>query len=171
MESGLSFKAAIIGATGVIGRKLIDELMYTAECELITILARRKHDEWADPKYSGKLKIVECGDLDKMHEHANEFEGHDVFYCCLGSQVGKGKDLFIKVDKTYPLNFADIAKQNNAKLYVLVSSYGSDSKSSFLYLRTKGETEDELKAKGVNSVLICKPGMLSGRGKDTRCQE
>jgi oxidoreductase len=44
---------------------------------------------------------------------------------------------------------------------------GSDPKSWFLYPRTKGEVENELKEKKINLLSIFKPGLLRNR-RDSR---
>jgi oxidoreductase len=47
--------------------------------------------------------------------------------------------------------------------YLLVSSIGADSKAWFLYPRTKGEVENELKAKKLPLLSILRPGLLEER--------
>lgn len=91
-------------------------------------------------------------------------------FCCLGSQTKHGDETFIKIDKTYPLFIADIAKANGVKHYSLVSSIGASSTSWFLYPRTKGEVEAELSKKGLNMLSIFRPGLLNHR-KDARFVE
>jgi uncharacterized protein YbjT (DUF2867 family) len=52
----------------------------------------------------------------------------------------------------------------------LVSSTGSNANSCLLYLKVKGEAEDELKAKGIPMLSIFKPGLLNNR-RDARFGE
>jgi len=80
----------------------------------------------------------------------------------------------VKVDKTYPILAADIALRNsNSRIileiphYLLVSSMGSNPTSWFLYPKTKGEAEDELKQKKLNLLTIFRPGLLKNR-RDAR---
>ncbi len=63
----------------------------------------------------------------------------------MGSRVGRGKELFIKIDKTGVINSANIAKELNSKLFLHVTSKGANHESCFFYLKTKGETENLLK--------------------------
>lgn len=95
----------------------------------------------------------------------------------MGSQRKHGEETFIKVDKTYPLLAADIALSNSTPIlhleiphYLLVSSMGSDHTSWFLYPRTKGEVEEELKKKKMNLLSIFRPGLLRNR-RDARTVE
>lgn len=69
----------------------------------------------------------------------------------------------MKVDKTYPLLCADIAINNQIPHYLLVSSAGSSPDSFFLYPRTKGEVERDLKLKKLNILSILKPGLIKNR--------
>jgi oxidoreductase len=76
----------------------------------------------------------------------------------------------VKVDKTYPLLAADIAVNNsnfsiNIEIphYSLVSSMGSNPNSWFLYMKTKGEVERDLKLKKINLLSIYRPGLLLNR--------
>ena len=49
-------KAIVIGATGAVGRELVDELLKSPEYELITVFVRRTIDRWE------KLKPEETKD-------------------------------------------------------------------------------------------------------------
>ena len=166
-----SFKVGIIGASGAIGRELIKLLVAYDKCSKITVIARRSLDEWKTEEFKSKLEVVECEDLDKLSEYKDKFAGHDVFYCCLGSRVGRGKDVFIKVDYQYPLDFANIAKENGIETYYLVSSSGSKASSWNLYLKTKGRVEADIKEIGLEHLVILKPGLLLERDNDKRFLE
>ena len=80
MESKTTFKAAIIGSTGAAGKELIRILNRIDSCEQITVLARRRLEEWDDEEYTQKLVVVEWDNMDNMEELKDKFEGHDAFY-------------------------------------------------------------------------------------------
>lgn len=84
-------------------------------------------------------------------------------FVCFGSEVKQGEEIFVKVDKTYPLLCADIALNNKIPHYLLVSSIGTSPDSFFFYLRTKGETERDLKLKKLNFLSILKPALIKNR--------
>ena len=88
--------------------------------------------------------------------------------CLLGSRVGKGTEEFVKVDLTYPTNFARLAKDLDAKYYGLLSSTGASSSSLLLYPRTKGQAENAVKEVGVDMTQIMRPGLLRNRDGDAR---
>ncbi|CAC5397281.1 HTATIP2 [Mytilus coruscus] len=67
---------------------------------------------------------------------------------------------FIKVDHDYVVNSAAMAKSAGCKHFVFISSYGANKDSSFLYPKTKGEVEEDLKAISFDNLSIFRPGML-----------
>lgn len=84
-------------------------------------------------------------------------------FVCFGSQVKHGEETFVKVDKTYPLLCADIAVLNKIPHYLVVSSSGGDQGSMFLYMKTKGEMERDLKLKKLQMLSILRPGLIKNR--------
>ena len=51
------FKTLIFGATGAVGRELVDYLLNSNDYSIITIIARRKIERW-EKSNSNKLKII-----------------------------------------------------------------------------------------------------------------
>ena len=49
--------------------------------------------------------------------------------CTLGSLTKYGKETFIKVEKTYPVNFGKIGIELGVKYYGLLSAKGCNEKS------------------------------------------
>jgi oxidoreductase len=86
-------------------------------------------------------------------------------FCTLGTtkaQAGSAEN-FVKIDKDYVLDSAKLIKEQNPNKeihYLYCSSKGSNAKSPFLYLRTKGEIEEGLKGIGFKRVSIFRPGSL-----------
>ncbi|CAI2380127.1 unnamed protein product [Moneuplotes crassus] len=169
MESEKTYTAAVIGGTGAIGKRLIELLLKDDRCQKIVTVARNPLPDWEGQE---KLKVVQMDNMDNMAEASEEFEGCQKFYCCLGTRVKVGKELFVKVDKTYPIEFAKIcAMEEKADRYTLVSSGRASSKSWLLYFRTKGECEEELSKMGLQGLTIMKPGLLTKRDADFRLGE
>lgn len=52
--------------------------------------------------------------------------------------------------------------------FILLSAVGSNAKSSFLYVKTKGQIEDDLKDMKFSRLSIFRPGQLLDRGHDSR---
>ncbi|NXP77040.1 HTAI2 Oxidoreductase, partial [Ramphastos sulfuratus] len=77
-------------------------------------------------------------DFERLGEHAAAFHGHDVGFCCLGTTRAKaGADGFVRVDRDYVAQAAELARAGGCKHFVLQSSRGANQHSRFLYLRVK----------------------------------
>ena len=106
-----------------------------------------------------------------MSDLKDQLTGYHSFICCLGTRRKYGEELFIKVDKQYPINFAVVCKDIEIPYFSLLTSGGADSTSSFLYMRTKGEVEEAIRALGLKHLVIFRPGLLTDRNNDFRVGE
>eukprot|EP01137_Pigoraptor_chileana_P034044 Opistho-2@25974 len=79
--------------------------------------------------------------------------------------------MFVRVDHDYVVNAAKIAKEEGTRHFGLVSSSGADPKSWFLYLNTKGRTEEDVKALSFPSLAIYQPGFLECNRAERRPME
>ncbi|HTH83596.1 MAG TPA: NAD(P)H-binding protein [Mucilaginibacter sp.] len=159
-------KAIIVGASGLIGSNLLNILVNSGMYSEVLSISRKKNK-----MHNDKLKQLVI-DLDRLEDHAAEITG-DVVFCCLGTTKKQTPDEaeYRKIDHDYAVNLTTIAFKNGAEQCHLVSSVGADVKSSAFYLRTKGETEEDIKKIGVRSVFIYRPSMLLGRRHHTRLAE
>ena len=171
MESDTKFKAAVIGATGGVGQKIVELLNKDDRCSEIRAIIRKPREEWLTEEFKEKLNMIEVDDLSKMSTKKSELEGCDIFFSCLGSRVGRGKDLFFKVDHDYPLEFAQMSIDLNAHAFYLVSSVGAKESSCNHYLKVKGQTENDMKALKHNNLWFARPGLLLERNNDKRFGE
>eukprot|EP00884_Botryococcus_braunii_P022503 jgi/Botrbrau1/8937/Bobra.0148s0050.1 len=106
------------------------------------------------------------------------FEGADTVFCALGTTRGTAgsADAFVKVDLTYVSEAARLAKEAGVRHFSLVSSGGANAKMPasnllplhpLLYVRTKGQAEEAVKAAGFPRTSIFRPGLLE-RGDAAR---
>ena len=160
-----SFTAAIIGATGSVGRDLVERLNSLDKCTQIILVVRSMLDEWTQVKYKNKIKIIKCTEMDDMEKFTPKLIGYDIFYWCLGSNTAKGEEEFLKVDFQYPIYFANIAKNSKAIAYFLISSESASLDSWYLYSRTKARVEQELRDIGLQNLIILRPGTLLNKQK------
>ena len=180
MEADKKINAIIIGATGAVGRELVDYLLMNENYGKITILVRRVIDRWEklpDEKKQ-KLNIVKVENLDFM---ANEKEQilsllndnvqYDVLFNVLGSRVGRGEEEFRKVDYTYVVNSCILCEKLNISHFSNCSAANASKDSYFLYSRVKGEAEEECLKKNVNYISILRPGIILNRDNDDRFME
>ena len=173
------YNAIVIGATGAVGRELVDILLSSKNYTKITIFVRRIIDRWTKltPEQSSKLNIVKVENLDFLGESKEElekrFEGtkYDVLFNVLGSRVGKGEEEFYRVDYTYVVQSCELCEKLNIPHYSNCSAASTDPNSCFQYMRVKGQAEEEVCKKNVNYISIMKPGVIKDRDNDSRCIE
>jgi hypothetical protein len=169
----------VIGGTGAVGRKLIEFLCKDPNYSKIYIPCRRELDEWANysEEYRNKMVIIKIDNLDFLGGTKEELEEKlgtekfDSIFNCLGSRTHNGVEELTKVDKTYAINCAEICEKLDIPHYSLVSSRSADKDSCIIYLKIKGEAEEEVKTKNVSYLDIFEPGFLQNRDNDCRCGE
>jgi uncharacterized protein YbjT (DUF2867 family) len=158
--------AIIIGASGLVGKECLYQLLERTEYTRVIAVVRKplaiKHH---------RLHQVFI-DFDQPEIVQHEIVGDDV-YCCLGTtiKIAGSQENFRKVDYTYPLALAKIALQNGASQFLLISALGADAKSSIFYSRVKGELEQSLFQLGYSAVKVFQPSLLLGHRKDFRVGE
>jgi dTDP-4-dehydrorhamnose reductase len=145
--------ALLVGATGMVGGAVIAN----ADALRLTILARR---ETAGLLPQHKLLVAppeQWGEVIAAERPA-------IFISCLGTTIRQAgsQAAFRAVDHDLVLAAARAAKEGGAQQAIVVSSVGASAKAGNFYLRTKGETEDGLRALGFERLDILRPGLLTG---------
>lgn len=158
--------AIIIGATGLVGKQLLSQLLENNDFSKVKIFVRRESGI-----SHAKLKEYII-DFDKPEEWMNEVTG-DVLFSTLGTtlKVAGSKENQYKVDFSYQYSFAEIAANNETPAYVLVSSTGANSKSSVFYSRMKGELDDAVSKLNFRNITILRPSILNGDRTEKRIAE
>lgn len=158
--------AIVIGATGLVGTQLVQQLINHNNYGVIKIFTRRSIEN-----KNSKIKeyIV---DFDDINSFKHEITG-DTLFSTMGTTIktAGSKEAQYKVDYNYQYEFARIAADNGIKNYVLVSSAGADDQSKFFYMRMKGELELAVKALPFQSVSIIRPATLVGERPEKRAGE
>src|SRR4051812_18089976 len=156
--------ALVIGATGLVGSHLVEQLAKDDYYSRIVILSRRNL-QYLNPK-----KEVRVIDFD--HPDVSAIKGDHVF-CAIGTTIKKAgsKENQYRIDCEYPERLAKIAKQIGAKKFVLVSSLGANAGSGNFYLRTKGDLEEKLKALNFESLIIIRPSFILNKRDEFRVGE
>ncbi|KAG5641295.1 hypothetical protein DXG03_005559 [Asterophora parasitica] len=159
--------ALLLGATGAVGKKVLTELLRSPDFTKVAEYGRRVTDVGAIT--TGKDKLVQKTiDFEKLGESGLKDGKWDVVFIALGTtrNAAGSAEAFEKIDREYVLNAAREAKVDTLdQRLVYVSSAGANSKSSFLYPRSKGLTENGLAALGYNDTIIFRPGFLAGAGR------
>lgn len=128
-------------------------------------------DVKADVKEGVKSEIAPVADVKEgvKAEIAGEIAGDEVFIA-LGTTRANSPDEaeYYRVDHDYPVLAARIAKEGGAKSVFLVSAVDADSDSKFFYVRTKGDTERDVRALKFEHTNIFRPSMITGNRKERR---
>jgi len=154
-------KALVIGATGAVGKDLVEQLLKDEAFDRVDIFVRR---EVRIP--SAKL-IAHVVDFDHPETWADQVTG-DVLFSCMGTTIkaAGSQEAEWKVDYTYQFNAAKTARENGVPVYVLISSIGADPKSKVFYTRMKGELDEAVKALGFEGCFILRPPSLIRKDSD-----
>lgn len=158
--------ALLVGATGLVGQTLLQLLLNDDDFSTVTILTRKSLNI-----NHQKLKEI-CVDFDALDKHRDSINA-DYVYCCLGTTIKKAdsKAAFKKVDYEYPLSVAQIAKQNGAKSFTIITALGADKNSMFYYNRVKGEIQEALQQLNFKSLNFIQPSLLMGERNEKRLGE
>lgn len=158
--------ALVLGASGLIGKELVNILINKNQYEKIHLLVRK-------PIGIKNLKCEEhIVDFNHLHKYAELFLVTDVF-CCMGTTMkkAKSKEAFRKVDYEYPVEAAKLALEKGVHSFLIVSAMGANSQSLFFYNQVKGEVEEHLKRLNLPTLHIFRPSLLLGEREEFRFGE
>lgn len=165
--------ALILGASGLVGRQLLQQLLDDPRYASVTCLVRRPlaKQQYRDPHNKLQPVVIDF-------EDPESYQGYftvDHVYCCLGTTLRRAgsKQAFRKVDFEYVHVAAQLARAQRAKGFVWISAVGANAKSKHFYLRVKGELENAiLRMPQLEHAAAVRPGVLIGeREGDERMLE
>ena len=160
-------KAVVIGGTGATGRKLVQQLLSSAEFKTVTSIGRR-------PVLNGnghkKLNDVVINSMSQLHETRKFWNGNDVFFNCIGTtrkKAGSAKQ-FVDIELGISRLAARMASEASIPQASVISASGANHKAwsvdwihPLLYTKTIGQKEQTLISENkFKRVSIFRPGML-----------
>jgi uncharacterized protein YbjT (DUF2867 family) len=160
-------KALIAGATGLIGKELLALLLENPHYEQVIALVRKPL-----PIQHKKL-VQQLTDFDHLEEVSDLFRDAADVFCTLGTTIkaAKTKEAFRKVDFEYPVRLAQLAMQNGAQQFLIVTAMGANRESGIFYNQVKGQVEEELRGIGLPALHIFRPSLLLGERAESRLGE
>jgi uncharacterized protein YbjT (DUF2867 family) len=162
--------AVVAGATGLVGRELVDALLADSSVGAVHALVRSTNAQLS--KRNGLTQHVV--------DYSRPIDGlppADDAFCCLGTTIKSAgsQQAFRAVDFDAALAFARAARACGATRLGVVSALGASASSSVFYNRVKGELEQAVKTLGFDCVLLARPSLLLGNrtalGQPTRMGE
>ena len=159
--------AVIIGATGVVGRVILNEILSGEYYDRIYILGRSSISKLPDEERLTKIII----DFENIDFDMDILENADVF-ASLGTtlKIAGSKENQRKIDVDYTVNFAKLC-EGKIRSFNVVSAMGANSKSKNFYTSFKGELEDKLKEMNIGVLRIFRPSLLISKREDKRILE
>ena len=156
--------AVIIGATGAVGREIVNEILSGEYYNRVYILGRSSISKLPDDSRLEKIII----DFDNIDFDMNILENADVF-ASLGTTIktAGSKENQRKIDVDYTVNFAKLC-EGKVRSFNVVSAIGANSKSKNFYNSLKGELEDKLKEMNLGILRIFQPSLLICKREDER---
>tara|TARA_Y100001970_G_C14078916_1_gene773580 strand:+ start:278 stop:1006 length:729 start_codon:yes stop_codon:yes gene_type:complete len=160
-------KAIIIGATGATGKKLLRQLLDSSYWDGVTTVARR-------PVLGGeghdKLYEVTIDSFKDLSSTKDDWNGHDVFFNCIGTTRGKAGSAkaFVDIEYGISLKAAELASSAGIQNATVISAGGANAEQwapewihPLLYTKTIGQKEQTItKHFPFRNVTIFRPGML-----------
>jgi uncharacterized protein YbjT (DUF2867 family) len=154
--------ALVAGASGLVGGFLLDALLESSLYRGVCSLGRRSL-----PKQHPKLtqRAVDFAQLE-----SEALPAADDAFCGLGTTIKKAgsQESFRAVDHDAVLAFAKAARKAGVRRFLVVTALGADPRSRVFYNRVKGETEEDLKGIGFESLNILRPSLLLGHRAESR---
>ncbi len=158
--------AIVIGATGLVGRALVDHLADADHIGKIITLTRSSA-EHSSPKVFNQVV-----DFDHLEDYVESFNA-DFLFSALGTTIKQAGSIAAqrKVDLDYQFKAAQLAATNGVDHYLLVSSSAANEQSKSQYLKMKGELEQRVKSLPFKHISIFQPSLLLGQRPNFRLGE
>ncbi len=149
--------ALLAGATGLLGRALLSQLLASKRYRSVHVLLRRAAP---DIKASPKLTVHHV-DFAML---PTAFPTVDDVFITLGTTIklAGSEAAFRQVDFVFVVNTARAARAAGATRLAVVSAVGAQAKSRVFYNRVKGEMEAAIAQLGYESIVIAQPSLLLG---------
>lgn len=145
---------ALAGATGLVGRSILEGLLADGSVVAVHALGRRAPGV-AHPKL--KAHVVDFGALPPLPPVGEVYLALGTTIKTAGSQAA-----FRAADFDANLAVARAALSAGARRAGLVSAMGADAGSRVFYNRVKGETEEALSRLPFEGLVIARPSLLLG---------
>ncbi|MFN8152721.1 MAG: NAD(P)H-binding protein [Bacteroidia bacterium] len=161
-------KVVLVGATGLVGSRLLDMFLADVTVERVVVLTRRELDI-----QHKRLETILC-DFTHPDQYAKQLRDFDILFCCIGTTMKNAgsRDAFLEVDYHIPMRLAAMASKAGIRKFIAISSLGADPASSNFYLRTKGEMERDIDANyKFTKLAFVRPSLLLGPRKEFRLGE
>ena len=159
-------KALIFGSSGLVGSNLVKIILQNEKYDHIKLFVRSETEN-----KSKKLEIIKT-DFNNLEKHKDSIVGDDCFFCIGTTRKNTpDKNEYIRTEYNIPVEIGKIAKSNSVNNFIYVSSLGANPNASGLYLKNKGQAEQDLINLNFPRLAIIRPSILLGNRKENRIGE
>lgn len=158
-----------IGSTGLVGTHFLNKALESSNVNKVFTLTRREFNIEND-----KLNKIISKNTDEWNEIIKESKDvpeHSTFFSSFGTtrKIAGSAENFVKIDHGINLSCFKGAKESNKyDTAIIVSSTGADKDSYFLYMKTKGQLEQDIIDLKFNRTIILRPGVLLGERETSK---
>lgn len=155
-------RVCLVGATGLVGRTLIERAVSRTDVRLVGVARREMKLPFGARM---EMLLAEPSHWPDAIAAANA----RVLVCALGTtmkKAGKDEAAFRAVDLDLVVACGKAAKAARIEHMIVVSSVGADVLAKSFYLRTKGQMEEALARLRLRRLDVVRPGLLRGRRVD-----
>jgi uncharacterized protein YbjT (DUF2867 family) len=159
--------AVVFGATGLVGKELVFELLEDPSFLKIKAIIRKPL-----PLSHSRLDQITLNDYSALDTIKDQLAA-DVYFCCIGTTIKKAgsQEEFKRIDYDIPAKIATLAESLKVSNLVIISSVGAKAETSNFYLRTKGEMEIEVQKRFTGNLKFMRPSLLLGHRGEFRLGE
>jgi uncharacterized protein YbjT (DUF2867 family) len=159
-EANVQYSAIVLGATGNVGRRIVQLLIGNPRCKKVVVVTRRA-GVFAAPKV---FELVV--NMDRLEQevapHVREI---DVALAAFG--VGKGtakmpEEQVRKIEIAYPQAFCRAARAAGARVCGVMTAAGADPGSRLKYVKIIGEKEKAVESVRFEFLGVYRPGVILG---------
>lgn len=160
-------KAVVIGATGLVGKSLVQQLNELEHCQQIRVIVRRHETD-----FDALPKVEQVMLPNLMHMTHQQVEDFSHAFSCLGSTMKKAgsQAAFYQIDYDINAHFAQLLVGTETML-TIVSAMGANADSKIFYNQVKGQLEDQLQTLDLDRLAILRPSLLLGERSESRLLE
>ena len=160
------FTAVIIGATGLVGSSLLQQLITDSRYDEVITLSRKRIPD-NHPKHDNFT-----ADLFVPATYRDTLKG-DHLFICTGTTKDKTPDPeeYYRIEHDLPLQVSKTALEKGIKTVVVVSALGADPDSRFSYNKGKGAMERDIEQLGFEHTYFVQPAIIGGERNEKRTFE
>lgn len=155
---------AIIGASGVVGSRILSLLLARDDVRRVVALGRRPA---AVQHAKLESRVVDLLNAERIA--AELPDGVALAISAIGTTIKRAgsQAAFRAIDHDAVLALAQAARTKGAERFAVVSGLGANPRSRNFYLRTKGEMEQALGQLGFAELIVLHPSLIDDQGTRT----